>query len=81
VRERQRTTEYEDNRAEVSPQPTRQRERQMRRFKSAVQAQRILSVQDIVGNLFRVERHLARATNYRMFRARAFGSWQQVSCA
>ena len=32
------TDQYENNRAEVSHQPTRQRERQMRRFKSAVHA-------------------------------------------
>jgi len=37
---------YENNRAEVSHQPTRQRERQMRRFRSAGQAQRFLSVRD-----------------------------------
>jgi len=75
------TARYQNNRAEVSHQPTRQRERQMRRFKSPVQTQRFLSVQGIVGNLFRVGRHLLRAANYRMFRARAFVSWQQVSCA
>jgi putative transposase len=73
------TARYENNRAEVSHQPTRQQERQMRRFKSTVQAQRFLSVHGIVGNLFRVGRHLLRAANYRLFRARAFGSWQQVS--
>ena len=38
------TRQYENNRAEVSHQPTRQRERQMRRFKSVGQAQRFLSV-------------------------------------
>ena len=37
-----RTDRYENNRAEVSHQPTRQRERQMRRFKSPGQAQPIL---------------------------------------
>jgi putative transposase len=37
------TRQYANNRAEVSHQPTRQRERQMRRFKSAGQAQRFLS--------------------------------------
>ena len=36
------THPYANNRAEVSPQPTRQRERQMRRFKSSSQAQRFL---------------------------------------
>ena len=75
------TARYENNRSEVSHQPTRQRERQMRRFKSPAQAQRFLSVHSIVGNLFRVGRHLLRAVHYRMFRARAFGSWRQVSCA
>jgi putative transposase len=75
------TARYENNRAEVSHQPTRQRERQMRRFKSPAQAQRFLSVHGIVGNLFRVGRHLLRAIHYRMFRARAFGSWQQAACA
>ena len=38
------TDRYANNRAEVSHQPTRQRERQMRRFKSAAHAQRFLSV-------------------------------------
>ena len=38
------TERYGNNRAEVSHQPTRQRERQMRRFKSPGQAQRFLSV-------------------------------------
>ena len=52
------TRQYENNRAEVSHQPTRQRERQMRRFKSAAHAQRFLSVHGLVQNLFRVGRHL-----------------------
>jgi hypothetical protein len=38
------TERYANNRAEVSHQPTRQRERQMRRFKSAGQAQQFLSL-------------------------------------
>jgi len=75
------TARYENNRAEVSHQPTRQRERQMRRFKSPTNAQRFLSVHGVVGNLFRVGRHLLRAAHYRMFRSQAFGAWQQVSRA
>ena len=75
------TARYENNRAEVSHQPTRQRERQMRRFKSPAQAQRFLSVHSIIGNLFRVGQHLLRAVHYRLFRARALDSWQQVACA
>jgi putative transposase len=42
-----------NNRAEVSHPPTRQRERQMRRFKSAGQAQRFLSVHSPINDLFR----------------------------
>ena len=75
------TQQYENNRAELSHEPTRQRERQMRRFKSAGQAQRFLAIHGVVGNLFRLGRHLIRATHYRKFRSRAFCEWQQVTCA
>jgi len=73
--------QYENNRAEVSLEQTRQRERQMRRFKSAGQAQRFLTVYGVVGNLFRLGRHLMRAIHYREFRSRAFCEWQAVTCA
>ena len=73
--------QYDNNRAEVSHEPTRQRERQMRRFKSAGQAQRFLTVYGLVGNLFRLGRHLTRAIHYREFRSRAFCEWQEVTCA
>jgi putative transposase len=53
----------------------------MRRFKSPAQAQRFLSVRGVVGNQFRVGRHLLRVVHDRMFRSQAFGAWQQVSCA
>jgi len=72
---------YANNRAEVSHQPTREQERQMRRFKSMKQAQRFLSVHGVVNNLFRLGRHLTRACHYRMFRTQAFSEWQQVTCA
>ena len=75
------TAQYENNRAEVSHEPTRQRERQMRRFKSSGQVQRFLTVYGVVGNLFRLDRHLTRAIHYREFRSRAFGEWQEVTCA
>jgi len=70
---------YANNRVEVSHQPTRQKERQMRRFKSMKQAQRFLSVHGAVNNLFRFGRHLMRAIHHRMFRAKAFNEWQQVT--
>jgi len=75
------TEQYENNRAEVSPEPTRQRERQMCRFKSAGQAQRFLTVYGVVGNLFTLGRHLTRAIHYHRFRSRAFCVWQEVTCA
>ena len=75
------TSRYANNRAEVSHQPTRQRERQMRRFKSAAQAQRFLSVHGVILNLFRVGRHLLRLANHRMLRARSFVAWSEVTCA
>jgi len=75
------TEQYDNNRAEVSHEPSRQRERQMRRFKSAGQAQRFLSVYGVVGSLFRLGRHLTRASHYREFRSRAFSEWQEVTCA
>ena len=71
--------QYENNRAEVSHQPTRQRERQMRRFKSAAHAQRFLSVHGLIGNLFRVGRHLLRSVHYRVLRARSFLVWTEVT--
>ena len=75
------TNQYANNRAEVSHEPTRQRERGMRRFKSIAQAQRFLSVHGIIQNLFRVGRHLLRVANYRTLRTRAFVVWNAVTCA
>ena len=75
------TEQYENNRAEVSHQPTRQRERQMRRFKSPGQAQRFLSVHGLVQNLFRVGRHLLRARHQRELRGRALLIWHEATCA
>ena len=70
------TTRYANNRAEVSHQPTRARERGMRRFKSTQQAQRFLGVHAMVYNLFNLGRHLISAEYYRLLRQRAFASWK-----
>jgi putative transposase len=75
------TKRYANNRVEVSHQATRQRERYMRRFKSVAQAQRFLSLHGVVQNLFRMGRHLMRATNYRWLRSRSFSIWQSVTAA
>ena len=68
-----------NNRAENSHQPTRRRERQMKRFKSAGQAQRFLSAHDQLNNLFYLRRDHVTATEYRGTRARAFVLWAEVT--
>jgi putative transposase len=68
-----------NNRAENSHQPTRERERAMRRFKSMRQAQRFLSVHAQVSNHFRPGRHLMRACNYRTLMTGRFASWSKIT--
>ncbi len=76
------TDQYANNRAEVSHQPTRQRERQMRRFKSAAHLQRFASVHGVVQNLFRVGRPLLKSVHHRLLRTRAcVVEWETVTCA
>jgi putative transposase len=60
-----------NNRAENSHQPARRRERQMKRFKSAGQAQRFLSAHDGINNLFHLRRDHVTASEYRAARATA----------
>jgi putative transposase len=68
-----------NNRAENSHQPTRRRERQMKRFKSARQAQRFLSAHDQIANLFHLRRDHVTAVQHRAARARAFETWAEIS--
>jgi putative transposase len=69
-----------NNRAENSHQPTRRRERITKRFKSAGQTQRFLSVHDQVANLFRRPAN-TNAGDHRLARARAFQAWADVTGA
>jgi putative transposase len=68
-----------NNRAENSHQPTRRRERQMKRFKSPRHAQRFLSAHDGINNLFHLRRHRLPAAQYRAARAQAFQTWAAVT--
>ncbi len=68
-----------NNRAENSHQPTRRRERQMRRFKSPGQAQRFLSAHDGISNLFLLRRHQVPAAQYRAARTQAMQVWAEVT--
>ena len=69
------SSKYANNRAELSHQPTRVRERGMRRFKSMQQAQRFLGAHAAIYNLFNLGRHLVSAKNNRIFRDNAFAYW------
>ncbi|WP_456632629.1 IS6 family transposase [Bradyrhizobium sp. USDA 10063] len=69
-----------NNRAENSHQPTRRRERIMKRFKSSRQAQRFLAVHDQVANLFHIPYPGAVTADFhRASRERAFATWREIS--
>ena len=68
-----------NNRAQNSHQPTRRRERQMKRLKSARHAQRFLACHDQINNRFHLRRDHVTATEYRAARACAMATWTSVS--
>jgi len=68
-----------NNRAENSHQPTRERERRMRCFKSPGHAQRFLSVHGVITSHFRPGRHRLRALAYRRQMTHRFQTWQAVT--
>ena len=67
-----------NNRAENSHQPTRERERRMRSFKSAGHAQRFLATFGVIASFFRPGRHLLAARHYREVMRRRFTQWSEV---
>lgn len=71
-----------NNRAENSHQPTRRRERIMKRFKSRRQAQSFLFIHDQVANLFHIPypEHTTASVR-RALRERAFAAWRDISKA
>ncbi len=72
-------SKYLNNRAEVSHQPTRRRERQMQRFKSARHAQCFLSTHSRIHNHFQLRRHRLTANQHRSARDAAFRTWRKVA--
>ena len=74
-----RQSKYLNNCVEVSHQPTRRRERQMRRFKSARHAQRFLSTHARIHNRFQLRRHRLTADQHRAARDAAFAVWRDVT--
>jgi putative transposase len=68
-----------NNRAENSHQPTRLREKKMRRFKSAKQAQRFLSAFGPIAGHLQPRRHLLHAGEYRTLLQARFQPWNEVT--
>ena len=68
-----------NNRAENSHQPTRLREKKMRKFKSAKQAQRFLSAFGPITGHFQPRRHLLSAEEYRDILQTRFQTWNEVT--
>jgi putative transposase len=76
---RHRRSKYLNNRAENSHQPTRQRERAMKRFKSMRHAQRFLSAFSGISAHFRPRRHSLSATDWRQVMADRFAVWSEIT--
>ena len=74
-----RRSRYLNNRAENSHQPTRQRERAMKRFTSPGHAQRFLSAFSGISPHFRPRRHLLSAADYRQVMAGRFAVWNEIT--
>jgi putative transposase len=68
-----------NNRAENSHQPTRRRERIMKRFKSPRQLQRFLSIHDQVANVFVPRPSQDTAAKLHATRSQAFTTWAEVT--
>ncbi len=81
VARRHDTGRWQNNRAENSRQPLRQRERRMKRFKSPGSAQRVLSTHAAIYNTFYTQRHLISRKTLRQFRAEATEQWRQAAAA
>ncbi len=68
-----------NNRAEHAHQPTRERERRMRRFKSPGHAQRFLAAYGPIAGHFRPRRHRLTAAAYRETRTERFATWRAIT--
>ncbi|MCL6285828.1 IS6 family transposase [Ruegeria sp. 2012CJ41-6] len=68
-----------NNRAENSHQPTRQRAKVMKRFKSAGRLQRFVSIHDPIANLFHLLRHEMTSADFREMRSLAEQTWCELA--
>ncbi len=70
-----------NNRAECSHVPIRRRERKSQRFRSVRNAQKLLSAQDQIYNLFNYRRHLISRNALSKFRQQAKTEWNFVTAS
>ena len=66
-------------RAENSHQPTRRRERIMKRFKSARQLQSFVAIHDPIANLFDFPRNTLSSADHRALRHAAMQVWNEIA--
>jgi putative transposase len=76
---RHRRNTYLNNRCENSHQPTRQRERAMKGFRTVGSAQRFLASFSRISPHFRPPRHRMSATAHRTELAARFQIWDHVT--
>jgi putative transposase len=72
---------YQNNRAEVSHQLLRRRERKMQRFKSPGSAQRFASMHAATYNTFNLQRHRISRRTLRTFQVQARADWSAAASA
>jgi putative transposase len=69
------TNQYANNLCEASHRATREKERQMNRFRTVATAQRFSVLHGLVRNLVNWGRRAMSAATYRYFRTRSFNAW------
>lgn len=74
-----RSSKYVNNRAENSHQPTRQRERAVKNFRTVGAAQRFLAAFSRISSHFRPRRHLLTASDYRSEMTERFRTWKTIT--
>ena len=76
---RQVTGRWLNNRAEISHQPFRRRERAMAKFRSAKSLQKFAAVHASVHNHFNQERRLYSRKNFKLNRSAALAEWREFA--
>jgi putative transposase len=79
IADRQHCGRWLNNRAENSHQPFRRREGGMARFRDIKTLQKFASAHASIHNLFNLERHLTRRSDFKANRSAALAEWRQLA--